>query len=259
MNMIDGGKKFDWGRTSADYAQFRDIYPEKFYRKITERNLCVKGQKVLDIGTGTGVLPRNMYIYGAEWTAADMSENQIHQAEILSADMNINYCVSAAENLDFPDNSFDIVTACQCFWYFDHEKIVPNLYRMLKPDGRIVVLCMEWLPCDDEIAGASEKLVLKYNPSWSGAGAVAHEIEIPECYNEKFIKEYHEEYFLDVYFTRKSWNGRMKSCRGTGASLSDNELSEWEKEHISLLERIAPEEFYIKHYAAYTILKKRNP
>ena len=130
---------------------------------------------------------------------------------------------------------------------------------MLKPDGRIVVLCMEWLPYDDEIAGASEKLVLKYNPSWSGAGAVAHEIEIPECYNEKFIKEYHEEYFLDVYFTRKSWNGRMKSCRGTGASLSDNELSEWEKEHISLLERIAPEEFYIKHYAAYTILKKRNP
>ena len=29
---IDGGKAFDWGRTSEDYAKFRDIYPEAFYQ-----------------------------------------------------------------------------------------------------------------------------------------------------------------------------------------------------------------------------------
>lgn len=29
---IDGGKAFDWGRTSADYAKFRDIYPPKASR-----------------------------------------------------------------------------------------------------------------------------------------------------------------------------------------------------------------------------------
>ena len=27
---IDGGKTFDWGRTSSDYAKFRDIYPQEF-------------------------------------------------------------------------------------------------------------------------------------------------------------------------------------------------------------------------------------
>ena len=27
---IDGSKPFDWGRTSADYAKFRDIYPREF-------------------------------------------------------------------------------------------------------------------------------------------------------------------------------------------------------------------------------------
>ncbi len=62
---IDGGKAFDWGKTSAEYAKFRDIYPKEFYNKIVNRGLCINGQKVLDVGTGTGVLPRNMYHYGA--------------------------------------------------------------------------------------------------------------------------------------------------------------------------------------------------
>ena len=50
---IDSGKAFDWGKTSADYARYRDIYPQIFYEKIIERNLCLSWQKVLDIGTGT--------------------------------------------------------------------------------------------------------------------------------------------------------------------------------------------------------------
>lgn len=41
---IDGGKAFDWGKTSTDYARFRDIYPQKFYDKIIERKLCIRGQ-----------------------------------------------------------------------------------------------------------------------------------------------------------------------------------------------------------------------
>ncbi len=45
--------------------------------------MCVKGQSVLDIGTGTGVLPRNMYSYGAQWTGADISPEQIEQAKLL--------------------------------------------------------------------------------------------------------------------------------------------------------------------------------
>lgn len=40
---IDNGKAFDWGRISQDYAKYRDIYPEEFYRRITDRGLCVSG------------------------------------------------------------------------------------------------------------------------------------------------------------------------------------------------------------------------
>lgn len=255
---IDHGKSFDWGRTSCDYAKYRDIYPQIFYDKITKRNLCVKGQKVLDLGTGTGVLPRNMYRYGAEWFGTDISENQIAQAKKLSekAKMRIQYQTIAAEDIDFPDGTFDVITACQCFWYFDHARTIPKLSRMLKRNGKLLLLYLAWLPFEDNIASASEKLVLKYNPDWTGAGETMHPISVPDCVYQNFETVYHEEYTISIPFTREAWHGRMKACRGTSASLSPEEMKEWESEHIALLQEIAPDAFSIKHYAAMLELKK---
>ncbi len=254
---IDGGKAFDWGKTSVDYAKYRDIYPQEFYDRIVLRNLCINGQSILDVGTGTGVLPRNMYHYGANWTGTDISENQIKQAKTLSEGMNIDYYALSAEDINFPDHSFDAITACQCFWYFNHEQNVSKFYRMLKPNGSILVLYMAWLPDEDKIAGESEKLVLKHNPKWSGAGETIHPISIPDCYNAKFELVYHEEYPLYVHFTRESWNGRMKACRGIGASLTEAEIDIWEQEHSKLLSDIAPAEFSVLHYGAIAELKKK--
>lgn len=254
---IDNGKAFDFGKTSSDYAAYRDIYPQAFYDKILNRKLCIKGQDVLDIGTGTGVIPRNMYRYGAKWTGTDISAEQIEQAKRLSAGMDIDYYLSPAEELTFAANSFDVVTACQCFGYFNHEVLAPKLSRILKKDGRLLILYMAWLPFEDKIAEASENLVLKYNPSWSGFGETKHPIDIPKCFGEYFETAYHEEYLLNVPFTREIWNGRMKSCRGIGASLSQSEIEKWEREHMELLENKAPDRFDILHYAAIAELKKR--
>ena len=139
---IDGGKAFDWGRTSAEYAKYRDIYPEEFYQKLLERGLCVRGQRVLDLGTGTGVLPRNLYRYGAEWIGTDISPEQIEQAKRLAeaGNMNISFLTVPTEQLDFPEESFDVITACQCFWYFDHKTVMPLLSRLLKKSGILVIL-----------------------------------------------------------------------------------------------------------------------
>lgn len=171
--------------------------------------------------------------------------------------MNIDYYTAAAEEISFPAETFDMITACQCFWYFNHEKIMPELFRILKPGGSILVLYMAWLPYEDEIAEASENLVLRYSPKWSGAGETMHPIDIPDCYKEKFELVYHEEYPVQVHFTRESWNGRMKACRGIGASLTEKEISSWEKEHRALLERIASAEFDIAHYGAIAQLRKK--
>ncbi len=259
---IDGGKAFDWGRTSEDYARFRDIYPELFYEKIVARGLCVKGQNVLDIGTGTGVLPRNMFRFGATWTGTDISPEQIAQAKRLAgeAGMAIDFLAVPTEKLDFPEESFDVITACQCFWYFDHDKVMPMLRKMLKPGGKLLILYMAWLPYEDEIARASEEVVLKYSPNWSGAGERFKPIDIPEAAFQYFDLVEHEEYYLDVPFTKESWHGRMKACRGVGASLSGEALAQWEQEHWRMLGQELPEgtdAFTVRHCAALAVLRRK--
>ena len=256
---IDDGKAFDWGRTSKDYAKYRDIYPEIFYKKIVDRGLCIEGQSVLDLGTGTGVVPRNMYKYGARWTGTDISPEQIEQAKRLAdeAGMKIDFLAVPTEKLDFPKESFDVITACQCFWYFDHERVMQKLAELLKPNGKLIILYMAWLPFEDKIAGESEKLVLKYSPKWSGAGQTRRPNWVPEGAYNNFEMVEHEEYDVMVPFTKETWHGRMKACRGVGASLSGEELASWDAEHRKLLDQIAPEQFEIKHYAAITVLRKK--
>lgn len=258
-NRIDAGKAFDWGRTSEYYARYRDIYPDEFYRKIADRGLCIEGQKVLDLGTGTGVLPRNMYKYGAEWTGTDISPEQIEQAKRLASEagMNIDFKAASAEKIDYPADSFDVITACQCFWYFDHVKVAPELHRLLRKDGKLVILYMAWLPFEDEIAGRSEELIHKFNPDWTGGGETKHPIQIPDVMYDYFNMEEHEEYDLNVPFTRETWHGRMIACRGVGASLSPEELARWDAEHRKLLEAV-PDSFNVLHYAAISVLKRKN-
>ena len=158
---IDHGKAFDWGKVSKDYGKYRDIYPEEFYKRIVDLGLCTKGQIVLDLGTGTGVIPRNMHKYGARFIGTDISENQIAEAVELSKGMNIEYLVSSAEEIDFPNETFDVVTACQCFMYFDKKIILPKIHNILKDKGHFLILFMAWLPLESEIASKSEELVLK--------------------------------------------------------------------------------------------------
>ena len=129
---------------------------------------------------------------------------------------------------------------------------------MLKENGRLLLLYMAWLPFEDEIAGASEELVLKYNPKWTGAGETRKPISVPDCVYDRFEEVYHEEYDAQVPFTRDTWHGRMKACRGVGASLPPEEIEKWEREHQELLLETAPEEFEVKHYVAMLELKKKN-
>lgn len=257
---IDHGRAFDWGNTSKDYAKYRDIYPDEFYEKIVDLGLCISGQKVLDLGTGTGVLPRNMYHYGADWTGADISENQIAEAVKIAAEcgMKIRFIAAAAEKTGLPDHAFDVITACQCFFYFDLAKIVPEIVRMLKPNGRLLILFMSWLPFESEIARASEDLILKYNPSWTGANFKCFEPKAPDWASAYFDCVNCLAYNLEIPFTRDSWHGRIVACRGIGASsLPQNKIDAFKKEHLEYMKTV-PERFTIPHYVTMIDFKSKT-
>ena len=64
------------------------------------------------------------------------------------------------------------------------------------------------------------------------------------------------EFDLSVPFTRDSWHGRMRACRGIGASsLPEQVIADWEREHRAFLETM-PEQFEILHYATILDLGK---
>jgi len=254
---IDHGKAFDFGRTSEDYAKFRDIYPASFYEALRGFGFGLPGQHVLDLGTGTGVLPRAMAHGGARFTGADISPEQIEMARQLSQGMDIDYLVCPAEEIDFPPETFDAAMACQCFWYFDRAALLPKLHRILKPGGRFAVLVMNWVPAQSPLAQGSEALVLKYNPSWTGANWPKEEsVPATEWAAPLFRMAGSKLYCEDIPFTRASWNGRMLACRGVGASsLSAAEIAAFEEDHKRYLET-QPEEFMIPHQIIMLILEK---
>lgn len=252
IDFIDQGKNFEWGKTSKNYAKYRDIYPKEFYDIILSRNVGIKGQKVLDIGTGTGVLPRNMYKYEATWIGTDIEKNQIEYARKLALEnnMNIDFFVSPAEEIDYPENTFDAITACQCIWYPDHKVLAPKVAKMLKPGGKFLILYMGWLPFEDEIAAKTEELILKYNPDWTGCKDTRHHVWIPDEYLNFFNVTFQKEFDVKVPFTRETWHGRIHACRGVDASMKEEDLAKWDKEHKKMLLNNTNETFEILHYVS---------
>lgn len=71
---------------------------------------------------------------------------------------NIEYRVCGAEDIDYGDKSFDVITVCQCFWYFEPKIIVSKIKNFLKEDGMLMKIYMSYLK-DDSIVSKSNTLI----------------------------------------------------------------------------------------------------
>lgn len=240
---IDGGKAFDWGFTSEQYAAYRDIYPPELYERLRRLGVAKDGTAWLDIGTGTGILPQNLYNPNAKITGVDISEEQICYAKQQNG--NISYIVSPAENTCLPDNSFDSITAAQCFWYFDREAMKKEIRRLIKPGGRFIKILMDWAE-DDIIASKSISQIKEFNPLWNPGTVSA------DMYDDLFEGRVTEAFYCDIPFTRESWHGRMCACRGTLASMNGEQFEKWSAAHKEMLSAY-PDSFTVKHkvYISY--------
>ncbi len=237
---IDAGRSADWGRTSEDYAQFRPDPPDSLFHKLQVHGVGLPGQRILDLGTGTGALARRFAMQGCSAAGADIADGQIDAARRLAADagLNIAFEVAPAECIPFASNQFDVVTANQCWIYFDAVRTTPELLRVLVPGGLVSISHFSYMPRLDPIARASEDLVMQYNPDWTGVdwdGVIPADPGWLLGKADLRVMFYYEE---PVAFTKESWRGRMRALRGIGASLTPEEVAAFDAHHADLLDRI---------------------
>jgi SAM-dependent methyltransferase len=255
--IIDHGRTIDWGATSGDYAAFRPGPPEELFDRLQALGIGVPGQRILDLGTGTGVMARAFARRGSSVAAIDIAPEQVAAARRLAEAeaLRIDFRVAPAEEPPFADHGFDAATANQCFLYFDRKRALAALRRVLVPGGRLVTSHFNWLPRVDPVAGASEALILKFNPSWEAGGFDGTVVPVPDWLPSDVVLEGFFWFDVEVPFDRAAWRGRIRASRGVGASLPASEVAVFDSEHAALLERIAPPVFAVKHRIDARILR----
>lgn len=259
IDTIDKGKAFDFGNTAREYGKYRDIYPQSMYNKLYAFGIGRSGQKILDLGSGTAVLPRNMYAAGASFTATDPSREQLAAGKRLAerAGMDaIAFQVCAAEDTGFADRQFDAVTAAQCFWYFDVKRAVPEIARVLRPGGAFCKISMEWLPFEDAVVKEMEALVLQYNPDWTGGGFCPGVYSFPAWAKPYFTLETVHVYKEKIVFAKDAWRGRIRTCRGVGASLPEERVRAFDRAYKALLSKYPGNTVAIRHQIQIEVYRR---
>ena len=128
------GRAASWG---GDYTK-EQLRPtaERVKRYLDGENL-----KVLDVGTGPGFIASSMALLGHKVTGVDLTSNMIKRARdnAQRLGLDIDYLVTAADELPFEDDSFDVVISRLLTWALpDPVKTFKQWQRVLKPGGLLI-------------------------------------------------------------------------------------------------------------------------
>lgn len=97
----------------------------------------------MDLCCGDGIHSINLGYLSNHVIATDIAENSIKIAKLRAKELNINsiqFLKGDAEDIQFPDNSFDVVTCVGSISYVELEKFTAEVLRILKPGGRFIAL-----------------------------------------------------------------------------------------------------------------------
>ena len=112
----------------------------RHFRALISEN-CT-GQKVLEYGSGKGKYALTLARHGADVVGIDISVEGIQQARTLAREEGLQdkltFEVMNAEQLEFPDNHFDIVYGNSILHHLDLDNTCHELIRVLKPEGRAI-------------------------------------------------------------------------------------------------------------------------
>jgi SAM-dependent methyltransferase len=150
-----------WG--NGPYQRITETIAD-IHEAVVERLQPGPGDDLLDLACGTGAVAELAAQRGARVVGVDLAPVLIETAKERASEqgLEIDYRVGDAENLDFPDASFDKVSStCGIMFTPDHEAVARQLARIVRPGGLIALA--SWTPT----GGLAKmfKVMAPYQPS----------------------------------------------------------------------------------------------
>lgn len=119
------------------YANARPYFHPLVMQKIKDfLKLQEPLQKALDVGCGTGQSTVALKYIAKEIIGTDSSQDMLNDAQ---PDLRIRYLCTPAEQLPFPDASFDLVTVASAFHWLDCQRFLAEASRVLHLGGWLII------------------------------------------------------------------------------------------------------------------------
>lgn len=227
-----------FGVTAAAYAQHRLGFPAAMYDRWHSAGVLTDHPlSVVDLGTGTGTIVRALAGLGHQVTGVDIDAGMLGEARRIASASSLGACfiLASADKTGLETNSADLVTAGQCWHWFDKPAAAAEARRLLKPGGILMICYFDWLPRPGSLAAATEALILAHSPSWRGAGGTGIH---PDC-----LADLSDAGFADIQsftfdqptrYTAEGWIGRIEASAGI-AALDDGARRRFKSDLASLI------------------------
>ncbi len=157
-------KMNDFNPVAGAYS--RSVAPYRYSQFLTlVHELSPRGkEKVLDIGSGPGELSLQLasrLTHGGFLLGIDLSVNMVRLARKNATSFgarNVAFRKGDGLNLEFEDNSFDIIVSSNAFpWVPDRTKFLSEVHRVLKPGGRFGLVALS-TKCYREFSGVFSRI-----------------------------------------------------------------------------------------------------
>lgn len=250
----------DFGRTAKDYAAHRVGFPPALFDRLAGLGVGRSGQRVLDLGTGTGTLARGFARRGCIVTGLDPSEPLLDEARRLSAReaAPVVYVAGRAEDIELDDESVDVVTAGQCWHWFDRPQAALETWRVLVPGGSLVICHFDWLPVTGSVVAATEDLILRHNPTWAfGGGTGMYPSWTSDVAAAGFVGLETFSFDVAVPYSHEAWRGRIRASAGVAASLPRDAVAVFDTELAELLATRFPAEPLLTAHRVWALVARR--
>jgi ubiquinone/menaquinone biosynthesis C-methylase UbiE len=120
------------------------------------------GATVVDVGAGTGKLTRDLVPTGARVIAVEPLAEM--RGQLAAAVPEAEVLIGSAEEIPLPDGSADAVVVASAFHWFDTERALVEIHRVLGPDGALATLG-NGRDLSDPLQQAVQEIVEPYLPT----------------------------------------------------------------------------------------------